>query len=361
MVTVLPDHALSEDRFPPAPPAPLRLALDSAALAANWRSLNRLSGAARAGAAVKANAYGTGARRAAGVLVEAGCRDFFVAHWSEAGDLIGVVEPSAIGVLHGPLTARDADWARQTGVRPVLNSLEQAARWLQAGGGACHLMVDTGINRLGVRPADLGDPLLAALDVDILLSHLASAEEDSPLNELQRQRWNEACGQLRHRRPSLANSAGIALGEAYHGALTRPGLALYGGVPCAALAGVIRQVVRPQAALLQTRTLQQGDKVGYNATFTAPAAMRVGVIALGYADGYLRCWSGRGAARLGEARLPVLGRISMDMSVLDLSAAPQAREGDWVTIDYDLPGAAAISGLSQYELLTSLGARFSRA
>ncbi|HEY6870815.1 MAG TPA: alanine racemase C-terminal domain-containing protein, partial [Novosphingobium sp.] len=138
------------------------------------------------------------------------------------------------------------------------------------------------------------------------------------------------------------------------------GLALYGGVPCAALAEHISQVVRPEAALLQTRLLQPGDSVGYNATFTAPTAMRVGVIALGYADGYLRCWSGLGGATLDGAHLPVLGRISMDMTVIDLSAAPAAREGDWVTIDYDLRTAAKISGLSQYELLTSLGSRFSR-
>lgn len=355
MVTILPEAAP-----PPAPAAPLRLTLDPEALIANWRALDRLSGTASAGAAVKANGYGTGAARVSRLLAVAGCRDFFVAHWGEAADLVGAVDPRSIAVLHGPLTSADAAWARATGVRPVLNSLEQVARWLEGGGGTCHLMVDTGINRLGLPLAHLGDPLLARLDIDILLSHLASADEDSPLNDLQRQRWDEARGLLRHARASLANSAGIALGPAYHGALTRPGLALYGGIPCAPLTDHIRQVVQPEAALLQTRELQPGDSVGYNATFTAPAAMRVGVIALGYADGFLRCWSGRGKARMDGAPLPVLGRISMDMTVIDLSAAPHAREGDWVTIDYDLPTAARLSGLSQYELLTSLGTRFSR-
>jgi alanine racemase len=131
-------------------------------------------------------------------------------------------------------------------------------------------------------------------------------------------------------------------------------------MPCAALASEIRQVVRPEAALIQVRQLQAGDAVGYNATFVASRPMRVGVVGLGYADGYLRCWSGKGAMRAGGQALAVLGRVSMDMTVVDLSDAPQLREGDWLTADYSLPEAAAASGLSQYELLTLLGRRFAR-
>ena len=157
------------------------------------------------------------------------------------------------------------------------------------------------------------------------------------------------------------SSAGIALGAAYHGDLTRPGLALYGGIPRAELAQHIAQVVQPQAAIMQIRDIEAGESVGYNATFTAPLAMRIGVIALGYADGYLRCWSGKGVMLAAGAALPVLGRVSMDMSVIDLSAAPQLREGDWVDVRYSLPDAARHSGLSQYELLTLLGRRFGRS
>ena len=342
------------------PVAPLRLAVDRDALVHNWRALDRLSGKARAGAAVKANGYGTGARRAVSALADAGCSDFFVAHWSEAADIADLVAPQAIAVLHGPLSGVDAAWAQARQVRPVLNSLPQIARWLEAGGGPCHLMVDTGINRLGLPLGELGDPLVGKLAIDGLFSHLASADEDSPLNALQLARWQQACNQIPHLRASLANSAGITLGEAYHGALTRPGLALYGGVPCPALADHIRPVVQPEAAILQVRMIGSGDSVGYNATFTADRTMRVGVIALGYADGYLRAWSGKGRVVLNGQHLPVLGRISMDMTVIDLTAAPQAGEGDWVTVDYDLPAAAATTGLSQYELLTGLGARLSR-
>jgi len=245
-------------------------------------------------------------------------------------------------------------------VRPVINTLAQARRWLAAGGGSCDLMVDTGINRLGLPMGDLGDAAVAALQVDVLMSHLASAEEVSQLNGIQLSRWQEVRGQVSHRRASLANSAGIALGAAYHGDVTRPGLALYGGVPCDDLAGSIRQVVRPQAAIMQVRHLSPGDTVGYNATFQADRPMRVGTIALGYADGYLRCWSGKGMVHAKGHDLPVLGRVSMDMTVIDVSDAPELSEGDWVEVDYELPAAAAASGLSQYELLTLLGRRFGR-
>lgn len=343
-----------------APPAPLRLRIDRQALVGNWRALDRLSPGARAGAAVKANAYGTGARIVTAALAEAGCQDFFVAHWQEAAEIVDLAAPDAIAVLHGPATAADAQWARSHGVRPVINSLHQARLWHEAGGGPCHLMVDTGINRLGVPMADLGDPVLAGLDIDILLSHLASADEaDSPLNAAQQRRWTEARGQMTCLRASLANSAGIVLGAAYHGQVTRPGLALYGGVPCAALAPYICPVVQPQAMILQVRALKPGDSVGYNATFHATRPMRVGVVSVGYADGYLRTWSGRGSARFDGVALPVLGRISMDMTVIDLGSSA-AREGDWVSIDYDLPAAAVASGLSQYELLTLLGTRWTR-
>ena len=348
--------------MPPEPPPPaLRLIIDREALAANWRALNALSGRASAGAAVKADAYGLGAAIAVPVLRDAGCRDFFVAHWGEAASVAPLAAPGTVAVLHGPLSPADCAFARALGVRPVINSLHQARLWRDAGGGPCHAMVDTGINRLRLSLADLADPLVAGLEIDALLSHLASAEEDSPLNAVQLARWQEARRMVPHARASLANSAGIALGADYHGDLTRPGIALYGGVPCGALAPHIRQVVRPEAAIIQVRQLAAGDGAGYNATFIAPAAMRVGLISIGYADGYLRCWSGKGTMRSADgAALPVLGLVSMDMTIIDLTAAPHLREGDWVSADYALPEASAISGLSQYELLTLLGRRFQR-
>lgn len=295
------------------------------------------------------------------MLAAAGCRTFFVAHWCEVPALLPHVAPESIAVLHGPASADEAAYARATGVRPVINSVPQARGWIAGGGGPCHLMVDTGMNRLGVSIEDLGDPAIAALEIDICLSHLASADEDVSQNETQRRAFDSAKSLVRARRYSLANSAGIALGSAYHADLTRPGLALYGGIARAEMAGHIRQVVRPEAVLLQVRTLKAGDKVGYNALFTAPHEMRVGVLSLGYADGYLRCWSGIGNFSWQGRKAPVLGRVSMDLTIVDLGEMPDCQDGEWLTADYDLPGAAAASGLSQYELLTLMGQRFERS
>jgi len=344
------------------PPRTLRLRLDLAALAANWQAMDRLSGAARAGAAVKANAYGLGIDQAVPALAKAGARQFFVAHMSEVAPVIAHVPAASVAVLHGAGSAADAAYARAVGVRPVLCSLHQAKLWRDGGGGPCQLMLDSGINRLGVPPADCGDPVLAGLEIELLASHLASAEDDTPQNARQLAVFRENSAAFPGVPRSLANSAGIALGADYHFELTRPGLALYGGIPCDGLAGTIAQVAYPEAAVLQLRKLSAGDQVGYNATFTAPHAMRVATVSLGYADGVLRQWGKGGLLALQHdgASLPVLGRISMDMMVIDCSAAPGLREGDFVSLPYALPEAARLSGLSQYELLTLLGPRFAR-
>ncbi|MBY6128712.1 alanine racemase [Qipengyuania aquimaris] len=341
------------------PPPTLKLRIDRTALADNWRALDRLSGKARAGAAVKADCYGLGVEHCVPALRDAGCRDFFVAHWSEVWAVLEHVPPEQLAVLHGPINEAEVAFAKETGAIPVIDSLHQARLWKEGGGGPCHLMVDSGINRLGVARKNIGDPVIQSLDVQVLLSHLACADEDSDMNAQQLADFNEARGAVRHREASLANSAGIALGEAYHFDLTRPGLALYGGVPRPELAGEILQVAYPYAAVIQVRELSAGDTVGYNATFTAPADMKVGVLSLGYADGILRAWSGASFQR-GNASLPILGKVSMDMIVIDLAEAPDIAEGDWVELPYHLPDAAQQTSLSQYELLTVLGHRFQR-
>ncbi|GEN98448.1 alanine racemase, biosynthetic [Novosphingobium sediminis] len=345
----------------PLPPAALRLRVDRAALAANWTALDALSGAARAGAAIKADCYGLGVDAAVPVLAAAGCRDWFVAHWQEAAGAVRHVPAGQVSVLHGPMTDAEAAYARALGVRPVLNSLPQVRRWLAMGGGACDLMIDTGMSRLGLPLAEIGAPEVGMLEIETCLSHLASADEDCAQNAAQLARFREVRVAVHAQRFSLCNSAGIALGSDYHFDLTRPGLALYGGVPRGELAERITQVAYPEAAVIQVRELARGDSVGYNATFTAPAAMRVGVISVGYADGYLRCWSDRGQVLWQGQQLPVLGRVSMDMTIIDLSAAENCGEGDWLGLDYALPEASAASGLSQYELLTLLGRRYDRA
>jgi alanine racemase len=342
---------------------PNRLYLSSDALVANWRALARLSGAAACGAAVKADGYGLGARAVVERLIGAGCRDLFVASWAEAerlADLAGGAGVS-LAVLHG---VREADLPMLSGlpgVRPVLSTATQVARWRGAAPGrACDVMVDTGMNRLGIAPADIAAGLLDGVVVDTLMSHLACADEPGhALNGTQRARFAALAGRTPARRMSLANSAGIALGAEYHFDLTRPGLALYGGVPVPALAGAICAVATIAAEVLQCRTVRAGETVGYNATWRAPADTRVAIVNLGYADGYRRALSDRGCAFAGDAPLPVIGRVSMDLLALDAGAAA-VREGDWVRFDDDLVHVAAASGVSQYELLTGLGQRYDR-
>ena len=337
--------------------APLRLALDGAALIANWRWLAAQSGRAACGAAIKADGYGLGARPVLDRLADAGCRDFFVTTWDEVRALGALPDGLSLSVLHG---VRDADMAEATTARarPTLNTVEQVKRWKQAGGPTCDVMVDTGMNRLGIALQDVADGLLDGLNIDTLMSHLASADEDVPQNAQQRAAFAALAGRTGARRMSLANSAGICLGPDYHFDLTRPGLALYGGVPRGEAAGHIAPVAHPQAQVIQRRRIKAGDSVGYNATFTAERALELAILNIGYADGYLRGFSNRGSA--GGGRFPVIGRVSMDLIAIAVDADPAIAEGDWIALDYALPEASAQSGLAQYELLTTLGHRFDR-
>lgn len=353
-------HENPGDLDPALPPPSLRLTVDRGALAANWRALDALSGAASAGAAIKADCYGLGVDTCLPVLRDAGCRQFFVAHWSEVPTALAHVPADQIAVLHGPMTAADTAYARATGVIPVINSLQQAQIWADAGGGVCHLMMDTGINRIGISPSEAGDPLIAALEIDLLMSHLASADEDSAMNAAQLARLRDLAPLIPHRRLSLANSAGIALGADYACDVTRPGLALYGGVPRTELAGMIQPVARIEAAVIQRRRIAAGDSVGYNATFTAAAPLEIAAVSLGYADGFLRCRGPGNALMRDGARLPILGKVSMDMVVVDCSAAPDLAAGDWLDVPFNLVDAAQQNILSQYELLTSIGLRLRR-
>ena len=335
---------------------PLRLTIDRSAIQANWRWLAERAGVA-AGAAVKADGYGLGARDTVDALVEIGCRDFFVSTWAEA-DALGRAGDASVVVLHG-VGADDVEAALRSQARPCLNSVEQVARWKEhAPARPCDVMIDTGMNRLGLRPEEIG--ALDGLAIDTLHSHLACADEDSSMNAVQLQRFREVAGSVPARRYSLANSAGICLGRDYSFDLVRPGLALYGGIPRREAEGAIRQVARVDGRIVQRRTIRAGESCGYGATFVAETDTEAAILNIGYADGYLRGFSSHGSAFAGEFALPVLGRVSMDLIAVGCDSVPELREGEWVEIDYDLPSAAKQSGLSQYELLTGLGSRFER-
>ncbi|MEO0440406.1 MAG: alanine racemase [Pseudomonadota bacterium] len=340
-------------------PTPARLRLDSDALVSNWRALDHLSGSASAGAAVKADGYGLGAREVTKRLVAAGCTDFYVANWQETADIADITGDTAqISVLNG-VQDPEMPVALASHAKPVLNSVEQVARWKDSG-RPCDLMINSGMNRLGINPDELDGAELDHLDIDMVMSHLASADEDGAQNAAQLATFRESLTKVQARRISFANSAGIALGPDYHFDATRPGLALYGGIPRVELEGQIRQVAWPECQILQTRQLRAGDKLGYNARYIAEDDHPVAIVAMGYADGYLRSFSGSGSFITDGQHLPVLGRISMDLTAIDIRAVPSLREGDWVSCAYDLPKASTASGLSQYELLTNLGQRFIR-
>ena len=305
---------------------------------------------------MKADGYGLGACEVTRLLAEAGCREFFVSTWAEAEALGPLPASAQLSVLHG-VGLEDAEAALAIDARPVLNTAEQVVRWKEiAPGQSCDVMIDTGMNRLGLRPEEID--MLDGLVIETLMSHLACADEDSAMNAVQRDRFAAVAATVTARRYSLANSAGICLGRDYAFDLVRPGLALYGGVPRDEAIGSIAQVAFPEAEVVQRRTIKAGETCGYGATWTAQADTEAAIVNIGYADGYLRCFAGKGSAN-GHS-LPLIGRVSMDLIALDASAAPGLSEGDWVTLDYDLPSAAEASGLSQYELLTGLSERLER-
>jgi alanine racemase len=336
---------------------PLRLTVDRSVIQSNWRWLAAHAGVA-AGAAVKANGYGLGARETTETLIEAGCRDFFVSSWAEAEALGNLPESVSLVVLHG-VGRDDVEAALRLSARPCLNTAEQVARWKEISPGRmCDVMVDTGMNRLGLRPTEIG--ALDGLAIDTLHSHLACADEDSAMNEMQLERFRAVAAAVPASRYSFANSAGICLGRDYSFDLVRPGLSLYGGIPRAEAEGNIRQVARLEAQIVQRRMIPETESCGYGATFIAKHDTEAAILNIGYADGYLRGFSSHGSAFVGEYSLPVLGRVSMDLVAVGVDAVPGLKEGDWVEIDYDLMSASKQSGLSQYELLTGLGERFER-
>lgn len=338
---------------------PLRLLIDTEALAANWRWLARKAGQAECGAAVKANAYGLGASVVVRRLIREGCRDFFVSSWLEAAALGPLPNEVRVSVLHG-VQASDMKLAMQVNARPVLCSPDQVARW-RGVDRVCDVMVDTGMNRLGLSPAQAAGGLLEGLRLDTLHSHLSCADEPAhPLNRQQRSLFAGLVAQVAPRRSALSNTAGLCLGADYAFDLARPGLGLYGGIPHPALRGVLSPVVHVQGRVVQIREVLAGEAVGYNATFIAATKRRIAILNLGYADGLPRAIAPVAKAQVRGLECDIIGRISMDLTAVDVTEQQTVAEGDWVTIAFDLAAAAEVCGRSQYELLVGLGPRFAR-
>ncbi|WP_420405709.1 alanine racemase [Nisaea sp.] len=353
------------------------LVIDLGAVRRNYLSLQQRLGKTECAAAVKADAYGTGADRVAPTLFEAGCRTFFVATAEEGIALRKTLPRARIAVLNGLLPGTEAVFPEHELI-PVVNDLEQVERLRQMCTGAdralpAMLHIDTGMNRLGLSPSDMDrvakDPdVLTGPDWLYAISHLASGDEpDNPENAAQLTRFAEQRRRLkRPLRASLANSAGIFLGPAYHLDLARPGFALYGGRVEDGKPSPMEPVVRLRARILQVRTVRAGDRVGYGGTYKVSADSRIATVAVGYADGYLRSLSGKGSAYIGGQRLPLAGRVSMDMLAVDVSAVDRTEEvypGGYIDLlgpHYTVNDAADDAGTIGYEILTGLGHRYTR-
>lgn len=352
----------------------LRIDLD--ALCDNWRRLRARLASAECAAVVKADAYGLGAGPVAKALYRAGCRSFFVAHLDEGISLRPQVpDDAAIHVLHGSHPGAEREFVRNRLV-PVLNSLPQVRAWQRLATDLdamlpAILQVDTGMARLGLdqnafEQLTASGGGLQGIALKCLMSHLVSAEDQgNAINRQQLERFRAARARLPDVRGSLANSSGIFLGHDYHFDLVRPGAALYGVAPVAGQCNPLRPVIRLQGKVLQTRTISAGTAVGYSHTWTAARPSRIATVAVGYADGYLRSLSNKGVAYCDGISLPLIGNISMDTLIVDITDLPDGRltEGDLLDLAdplNDVDAIASRAGTIGYEILTSLGQRYAR-
>ena len=349
-----------------------RLTIDLRAVCANHATLSARHRGAVAGV-LKADAYGLGAAAVAPALYSQGCRHFFVAHLNEALALRALVPDAMLAVLNGLLPGAEAEYAAAN-ILPVLGSLSEIERW---GSFACQrgtalpalLHVDTGMNRLGLDMTELArlqadHTRLDNIALRYVMTHLVSAEEAAnPSNRAQLHRFQAACAGLPAVARSVANSSGLFLGEEFGSDLARPGAALYGLNPTPDQPNPMRQTVTLQARVLQIRTIQAGEPVGYNATWQATRASRIATISVGYADGWLRSLSGHGHAIFDGAPVPLVGRVSMDLTTFDVTDHPRLAVGDWLELIGPNRSADAVArdaGTNGYEILTSLGPRYAR-
>jgi alanine racemase len=349
------------------------LEVDLAVIVANWRRLSVQHPSGPVAGVVKADAYGLGATQVASALRAAGCGHFFVATLDEALAVRPLLPGAMIGVLDG-LIAGSEDVLIARDIAPVLGSLAEIDRWCAAGRQVGRrlpaiLHVDTGMARLGLDARELerlsGDPArMDGIALLYIMTHLVSSElRDDPMNADQLARFEAACARLPPARRSLANSSGIFLGQRFGSDLARPGAALYGINPTPGASNPMRLPLRLHVRVLQVREVEAGASVGYNATWRAARPSRIATAALGYADGWHRSLSGRGCAAFDGRAVPLVGRVSMDLSTFDVTEHPTLGVGSWLeVIGPDCPpdDVAIAAGTNAYEVLTTLGRRFHR-
>lgn len=352
---------------PDPSPHAARLIINLDALAANYRKITAIAASADVAAVIKADAYGLGMQPVARRLAQLGCRSFFVAHYSEGVALRAMLPDARIYVLH-PLSAGLIPHYLQHHLRPVLNSPQEVDLWKNAGAmrGGAILNIDTGMSRLGISIADLkhlAGGLTQSIEIDYVMSHLACADEPChPLNQQQLHAFQAVCALLPGTPASLANTAGTLLGPDYHFDLVRPGIGLYGGAPAGVGPSPFQAVVALYARILQLRDVDSSNYVGYGATYRPGGPARIAVAGIGYADGYMRALGNTGFGAIGGQRVPLAGRISMDLCVFDVTGAPCTVGDEIELIGPTLPieESAVHAGTINYEILTRLGSRFTR-
>ena len=353
------------------------LTIDLGAITANWLALRARFTGDECAAVVKADAYGLGMADVAIALADAGCDTFFVATADEAIALRAVLSDVRILVFHGVQEGEEFAFVAKR-IIPVLNSPQQIARWQPMAAEHVHavsaLHIDTAMGRLGLQPEEFKAMLkaqpgiLESVRVGLLLSHFACAPEPQhPLNAAQYALFADAASHAPGIPLSLCNSGGIYLGKEYHFNLARPGCSLYGIAPQSGVANPMQQVATWAAPILQVRTLERDQTIGYGATAKAPKGSRIATIASGYADGVLRSLSNKAAGYIGKHRVPLIGRVTMDMLCFDVSAVPEPDlntathiellgDRDGIRVD-DVAEAAGTIG---YEILTRIGTRVRR-
>lgn len=353
-----------------------KLIIDLDALVHNYKTLERIAAPARCAAAVKANAYGLGIDPIASSLFDAGCNDFFVATLDEAITLRALVPTALIYVLNG-VRENEVSVFHEHDLIPVLNTIGEMDLWLQLGlidgeaqPGVLH--IDTGMNRLGIPVSDIEDnqeqllEKVNRLNLTLVMSHLACSDnQDHPMNAQQLKLFNEIRGLFSTTAASLANTEGVLLGASYHHHMVRPGIGLYGGTISAQEASEFQDVVRLEAPILQLKTVPKGSSVGYDATWVAEKDSLIATVALGYADGYALSFSNKSIAIVHGMMVPVVGRISMDLLTLDVSAlgrdnVEQGERAIFLGDGLHVKDIAAKGNMHSYQMLTTIGSRVSR-
>lgn len=343
-----------------------RIHLDN--IVANWRTIGSLTADSETGAVVKANAYGHGVAEVGLTLHRAGCRTFFVAYVEEGAQLREAIGADAEIIVFNGAQHEDRTIVQDAALVPVMNSIEALEDWLSYNRTEPYAVhIDTGMNRLGVRPADVPRmfDLIRGTPLSHVMSHLVDSDDPQcVLNTRQCYTFGDLILPLTRVRSSLANTGGCFLGQMYGFDVTRPGIGLYGGGPTPPEGTILRPGMTLEAPILTVQTAGPDETVGYGATRELRHETLLATVALGYGDGFPRHASNRGFACLGGIRCPIMGRVSMDLITIDVSAASDlAKPGafaQFIGPEAPLEEQARCAGTVGYELVTGLGRRVRR-